>query len=598
MNEAIYHNLEWYQLLYNDITPVMGDEEVMLNNMTNELAKPSLSNENILFSSTENWWPTYLLSKDFNYNLNAVDGALEDVNFRRLLESSLFGVGNVNSIDEGVFIQLLSSAALTRAESEWIFRYNKRFLLNIAEQCSVLFPFDICGTVLYEALEELDIKIDKHALDFIQNIKEPVEAQLEEASEMSNLNEEHLGNVTVDSAFKWYLLILYPLIKWQTTHYQKISGFMRGEKLVEKEINFCEMLITSKLMFFAPKLHRRTLLFRGSSLYQERNPEYGEMIHRAIQAGELTTQAYMSSSRAWKTAMEFCTKNIQEENVMMVFDVPKGFPVFLFEGQFEQEVLLPPCVTWSVERIATVGINKTLSNGKTPIMHILLMKPKEVKSWGYIPPSNFEDELGLKFDVCMDIGKMVYLMAYDRMKSDKSDTIPEQLATPNDVWLAMSRDSNFMCKRSPVSLINTSKAVPPLTGEFIYELSYRVPFYDSRFLTTFPEVKHFNKTLVHPAASKWSNGPHGDISPDYINLLYLMLKHQLDYSSLYRFVNYRKTTDRFFIEIINTFVVWYNNMMQYIAQTQQGGGRKQVQRKYSKKKSKRRSTKRRKKNRR
>jgi len=306
---------------------------------------------------------------------------------------------------------------------------------------------------------------------------------LEHITDYENEINDALNETPENSTMYWYLLLLYPIIKWQTSHYKTIMKYFRGEEEIKDDTHYLEMNILSKMFYFTPRLHRGTLVFRGSGI---RTQSYKDYIDKILSEGVMNTHEYFSATRSFFIAEKFLGKKLENESVMMILNLPKGFPAFIFEGQFEQEVLIPPCIKWSVRKLLTTKFNE---EGK--VLHILYCTPIMTHTWGYALPQTAADDKWLKTTLALDMGQMACLIG-NRMYSAPNSSIFE---SEKETFKLIKDEPLGMCIWTDNSIIDVKKAIPPPTKNYIEETKTRMFRNGARIGTRPP--KNFPFPLKH-----------------------------------------------------------------------------------------------------
>ena len=303
--------------------------------------------------------------------------------------------------------------------------------------------------------------------------------------------------------------MLYPIIKWQTEHYKTIMKYFRGEEEIKDDTHYLEMNILSKMFYFTPRLHRGTLMFRGSGI---RTKSYKDYIDKILSEGVMDTPEYFSATRSYFVAEKFFGEELEKESVMMILNLPKGFPAFIFEGQFEQEVLIPPCIKWSVKKILTTKFNE---EGK--LLHILLCTPIMTFTWGYMLPRNEAEDTWLKTSLALDMGQLVSFIGNKMLAYDK----PSNFESQDYLFKFLKNDPTAMCLASPSGVIDVNKAIPPPSQEYIKEAQTRVFIHTTRIATRPPEIFPFFQKFVELSEMFVNGKPKFRLYEDILNLMSL-----------------------------------------------------------------------------
>lgn len=463
-----------------------------------EFVDPSLTNQNLL-ALCPSCWVSSTKSDNPEIILQQIRSVLQKFYSKEIV-----------SVPE--LFEVFSSSFQTY-EANWIYRYHKRFLWHIAEQCNILFPNYISGQTRYAVAKYMSENAPNNVLpDFkerVVNIMNDVDA-----------NENQI----------WYLIIVYVICRYQTTDYKTIMSLLRGkENFKDNELWYYHSQIMSKLMYFTPRSHRDMFVFRGTSVW---NQEYADVINKAISIGVMETREYLSSSRSIYKAETFYTNpnprtgKYSKHNVLFIYELPKGFPIMLFESQFEEEILLPPCVKWHVTYLGThqQEYEEYEENHRRPKgykLTILHCKPLDIKTFGYVIPTNDYDELMLKLKLSVDIAKFAL-----NLIAPKTSGISKE---HEGMYREYQTNPMYGCYSAPpnISLIKPEKSIPPPSNEW---RNLDVEFqYNGPLTVRPPEHNSYYDMLWEPSTLEYTDIRTGNkhITKEYEDVLLKLLENEI-----------------------------------------------------------------------
>lgn len=456
---------------------------------------PSLTNQNLLALCKSEW-----VSRSDNPEiiLHQIKCVLE--NFRSNKSSSL-------TIDELFEAFRMSFQTF---EANWIYRYHKRFLWHIAEQCEILFPNHIAR----QTLDDIAQYLSDHAPS---NVLPDFKERVEKLRSDPDTEAKHI----------WYFVIVYVICRYQTTDYKIIMSLLRGKQsFKDNEVWYYHSQILSKLMYFSPRSHRDMFVFRGVSVW---NQEYADIINTAIRTGFMETREYLSSSRNIYEAETFYTKpnprtgKLAKNNVLFIYELPKGFPMMLFESQFEEEVLLPPCVRWQITYLGThvrtyedhEEYHEIAPTYKLTVLHC---KPHEIRTLGFQMPTNNNEELMLKLKLAVNIGQYAISLIS-----------PNSLQKPTYDFAQFQTSPMYGCYSVPsgTSMIRPDKSIPPPSDEWKnLKIEYT---YSGPLSVRPPDHESFYDQLWSPLNLEYTDisTGHRYIAREYEELLLLLLNTEI-----------------------------------------------------------------------
>lgn len=163
--------LDWYNTKFmayldsNDDDDDLTAEQVNTDYQRNQQIDPSFTNERLIYKSHEStWMPSFLLSTDFEKNLQDFSDLINNKNRIEELEKATILRGSYQeSLPFAKLLHSIQSCTLTALEASWTYRYQRRYLWYVAQQCDKLFPFELSHITIKYALSW--IQENTHAED-------------------------------------------------------------------------------------------------------------------------------------------------------------------------------------------------------------------------------------------------------------------------------------------------------------------------------------------------------------------------------------------------------------------------------------------------